>query len=505
MQVHFYCICLLLAIVPQPRVLEWFGRNLAFGDVQLSVFPDSALIPKVWDANFSVFSKIDLINKIVVTFKESVPLDIGVDESYEMWSQDDSIYIESQTEWGALHALQTLKQFDRHFHDFYVKDYPDYAYRGIMIDSGRNFLSLSLILEQIEIMATCKLNVLHWHMTDSQLWPLLLDSYPEMACGAYSENEVYTKQDISRIVSYAYARGISVIPEIDAPGHANAGYRCIGDIVACKDADWNGYAVEPPPGQLKVTNESLKIVGTILNELAPLFPSRFFHVGADEVQESCYGAQVQPLMQRWVDGLLPVLEKSVIMWEDVLTLSNVTLPHDVTLQVWKTPIADVIDKGFNVIVSSAQFLYLDCGFGGWVEDSRHEEKPENREFNYGQAGSWCGPYKTWQRIYHFDFAANLTAEQKKRVLGAEAPLWSEQVDSLTLTSKLWPRAAALAESTWGRLRNFSLRIWRFRERLAKLGYAVSAIAPKYCLQHPHRCSYASPGTHSTISPSIVPL
>jgi len=119
-------------------------------------------------------------------------------------------------------------------------------------------------------------------------------------------------------------------------------------------------------------------------------------------------------------------------------------------------------------------------------------------FNYGgPGGSWCAPYKTWQRIYSFDIAANLTAEEASRVIGATAPLWGEQIDDTVVTSKVWPRAAALAELLWSgnrdpatglrRTTQLTQRIANFREYLVALGIEAAPIFPKYCLQHPHAC------------------
>ena len=118
-------------------------------------------------------------------------------------------------------------------------------------------------------------------------------------------------------------------------------------------------------------------------------------------------------------------------------------------------------------------------------------------FNYGgDGGSWCSPYKTWQRIYDFDFTSTLTPAERSLIMGAEAPLWSEQVDSTIISQKMWPRAAALAELVWSGNRNekgekrtseLTQRIYNFRELLVGVGVQASPLAPKYCLQHPHAC------------------
>jgi hexosaminidase len=119
-------------------------------------------------------------------------------------------------------------------------------------------------------------------------------------------------------------------------------------------------------------------------------------------------------------------------------------------------------------------------------------------YNYGGGGgSWCAPYKTWQRIYDYDFTLNLTSQQAAHVLGAEAPLWSEQVDDTVISSKMWPRAAALAELTWSgnkdpvtgikRTTQMTQRILNFREYLVANGVMAAPLQPQYCLRNPHAC------------------
>jgi hexosaminidase len=119
-------------------------------------------------------------------------------------------------------------------------------------------------------------------------------------------------------------------------------------------------------------------------------------------------------------------------------------------------------------------------------------------FNYGGiGGSWCAPYKTWQRIYDFDFTLNLTDEEASHVVGGETPLWGEQIDDTMVSQKVWPRAAALAELLWSgnkdpatgikRTTQLTQRINNFREYLVANGVQAQILQPKYCYQHPHAC------------------
>jgi len=263
----------------------------------------------------------------------------------------------------------------------------------------------------------------------------------------------------------------------------------------------------------------------VYNELSGVFTDNFFHVGADELQEGCYNLSsiteewfmanqsrtYNDLLQYWVDEAVPIFKKpknrKLIMWEDIYTATPHanTVPKDIIMQTWNGGLDNIktlTSNGYDVIVSSSDWLYLDCGFGGWVSNDPRYDVMSNPDvntpnYNYGgNGGSWCAPYKTWQRIYDYDFTTNLTATETQHVIGVTAPLWSEQVDDTVVSGKMWPRAAALAELSWSgnknsagakRVTEFTQRILNFREYLVANGVAAAPLMPRYCLQHPHAC------------------
>ena len=469
----------------------------------------------------------------------------GVDESYtlELVSASDSVDITAETVYGALHALTTLQQMVINDgsgnliieQPVSVQDAPLYPVRGIMIDTGRNFITKANIFEQIDGMALSKLNVLHWHIIDSQSWPVEINAYPEMTDDAYSANEIFTQDMLKEVIAYAAARGVRILPEIDMPGHASSGWAQVDEsILTCQDSWWSNddwalhTAVEPNPGQLDIlNNKTYDVAGQVYKEMADIFPDNWFHIGGDELFLNCNnfsslardffasGKTMGDLYQVWVDRALPAFRaqanKTFVMWEDVKISADVAatgvVPKDVILQAWNNGldhISNLTDQGYRVIVSSSDFMYLDCGYGGWVgNDPRYNVMVNpnatdgSLNFNWGgTGGSWCAPYKTWQRIYDFDFTLNLTDTQKSLVQGAIAPLWSEQVDSVVVSQKIWPRAAALAELVWSgnrdadgnkRTTELTQRILNFREYLVAVGVEASPLMPKYCLQHPHAC------------------
>ncbi|CAG8658019.1 3455_t:CDS:2, partial [Paraglomus brasilianum] len=486
---------------------------------------------------------IRLLTAIRIDVKDfSVQLQHGVDESYTLDIFSDRIgTITSKTVWGALHALQTLNQIvvsdgngglmiEKTVH---IEDAPLYPHRGLLLDTARNFYPVSDLLKTIDALAWSKMNVFHWHLVDSQSWPLQLRSYPQMTGDAYSNNEIYSQSDVRRVIDYGRLRGVRILPEFDMPGHARAGYQQINpEIVACGDSWWSNddwpyhTAVEPPPGQLDIINqETYKVVNNIISEVTSMFPEKLFHAGFDELSQNCYNyskyvsewfkenpnATYPDLAQYFLDRVYPIIKatnKRIVMWEDVLLSPDFPakdVPKDVILQSWNEGVNNtkkIAAAGYDVIVSSADFLYLDCGFGGWVSnDPRYNQNLKNGatigEFNWGgTGGSWCAPYKTWQRIYDYDIDYTLTDNEKKHVLGAEAALWSEQSDGVVLDSKVWPRTAALAELLWSgnkdasgrkRYREMAQRINEYRERLVARGVGAAPLQSKWCYKNPHAC------------------
>lgn len=461
------------------------------------------------------------------------PLQHGVDESYTLTVEEhsDTIDIKAKTVWGAMHAFTTLQQIvisNGHGgliieEPVTIEDSPLYPIRGLMLDTGRNYISKSKIFEQLDAMALSKLNYLHWHLVDSQSWAMYIRSHPQMIKDAYSPREVFSEDDMHQIIDYAKARAIRVVPEVDMPGHSAAGWKQVDpDLVTCENSWWSNdvwkyhTAVEPTPGQLDIIYpHTYDVVKDAYDDLSRIFEDNFFHVGGDELQTNCFNFShyimdwfredpsrtYNDLAQYWVDHALPIFhnvskDRRLVMWEDVVLSADMAaknVPKNIIMQSWNNGlenIAKLTDMGYDVVVSSSDFLYLDCGFGGFVtNDPRYDvmEKPnqDGPTFNWlGSGGSWCGPYKTWQRIYDYDFTTNLTDAQAKHVLGATAPLWSEQVDDINVSNKFWPRAAALAELVWSgnkdengnkRTTLLTQRILNFREYLVANGMPFTTV------------------------------
>lgn len=346
----------------------------------------------------------------------------------------------------------------RILNEAHIEDAPKFRYRGLMLDTSRHFFSVPAIKRTLMGMAHSKLNRFHWHLTDSQSFPYRSKFYPQMAqYGAYSDEEVYTPEDVKEIVDYARVRGIQVIIEIDAPAHAGNGWdwgprHGMGELSLCiNQQPWNFYCGEPPCGQLNPKNNNTYLVlEKLYQELLELSgPVDFFHLGGDEVNLECWGQHFNDTDLRglWCDFMLQAYgrlrkanggggaPKYTMVWSSGLTTMPCLSKESFVVQVWGGSTwqenYDLINSGFNVVISHVDAWYLDCGFGSWR--------------SLGEAA--CSPYRSWQNVYkHRPWTRmRLTEQQTKQVLGGEACLWTEQVDESVLDARVWPRATALGE------------------------------------------------------------
>ncbi|KAM0793381.1 hypothetical protein ACM66B_000835 [Microbotryomycetes sp. NB124-2] len=443
------------------------------------------------------------------------------DESYELdIPSEGTATLEANTILGLLRGLQTFSQLVyelpfrhrrrafRYVADvpIWIRDKPAFPHRALMLDTSRNFFPVADILRTLKAMSYAKLNVFHWHATDSQSWPLFVPSLPRLnEKAAYSPSETYSRSDILHIQEYANARGISVLLEVDVPGHTASVAKLHPEHVACLDKDdsWPQYAAEPPTGQLRLSEQTTRFTGDIIDSVADMMKSPYFSTGGDEVNDNCYleDEPTRTEMQRRGDVSLDALlsdfvgsvhaglkaaQKTPVVWEEMVLNHNLSLSQDTIVTVWisSANVRAVAEAGFRVIHAASDYFYLDCGAGGWIGNVP------------GGGNSWCDPFKSWQKIYSFDPYANVTESQRKQILGGEALLWAEQADPTNLDPMTWPRAAAAAEVFWtgdringnprdGREALPRLHDWRYRMR--NRGIRAAPLQPHACALRPNLC------------------
>ncbi|KAJ3098024.1 hypothetical protein HDU97_004357 [Phlyctochytrium planicorne] len=374
-----------------------------------------------------------------------------------------------------------------------ISDGPSFSHRGLLMDTARHYVPVEAILRTIEGLAASKLNVLHWHIVDSQSFPVVSETVPTLSAGgAYSSFQVYNRADVQRIVTFAEDRGVRVVPEFDLPGHTYAWGIANPGLTVCNAAkDWKKYCAEPPCGQIDVTKkENVDLVATLLKEMSTWFKDPLFHLGTDEVNEKCYtddpnvssylsrtGKNVNTLVSDFLLPLHQVLDSSgkvPMHWEEAILTHKAPFDKSTVIQTWANPeeAIKILQQGYRIVKSDSSAYYLDCGAGDWLEAG---------------GTSWCDPYKSWQKVYKYDILKGVPEDLKKNVLGGEVALWAEQTEAHNMDMKLWPRAAAAAESWWSfkdstgkNLSDANARLTIHADRLVSLGIASSPLQPQWC-------------------------
>ncbi|THH02544.1 hypothetical protein EW145_g6734 [Phellinidium pouzarii] len=384
-----------------------------------------------------------------------------------------------------------------------IEDSPAFPYRGFMLDTARNFFPVSDVKRTLDAMSWAKINTFHWHVTDSQSFPLQVPGFLELSqAGAYSNNSVYSLDDVQDIVSYAGERGIDVLMEIDTPGHSSIIAASHPEHIACfEESPWSTFAGEPPAGQLRLASSSTtNFTASLLAAAASVLPSSMFSTGGDEINTNCYADDTQTqaelnatgrtleqalnVFTQATHGALRQLGKAPVVWEEMVLEHNVTLGNDTVVMIWisSQDAAAVAAKGFQIVQSPSDYFYLDCGGGGWLGDDV-------------LGNSSCDPFKSWQKAYSFDPFNNLTIEQRSLVLGGQQLLWAEQSGPENLDSIAWPRAAASAEVFWtgGTLNGTEAlpRLHAHRFRMVNRGVRAIPLQPEWCALRPDACDATS--------------
>ncbi|KAG1725011.1 glycoside hydrolase family 20 protein [Suillus paluster] len=378
-----------------------------------------------------------------------------------------------------------------------ITDTPAYPFRGLALDTSRNYYPVADILRTLDAMSWVKINTFHWHITDSQSFPLEIAQYPELAMnGAYSAQEVYTASDVQYIVQYAAARGIDVMMEIDTPGHTGIIAATYPEYVVC---------LNEPPGAAELRfalPEVINFTASMLSDVAKTLPSYYFATGGDELNTNCYANDYLTQQQlnstgmtlngaldaftQTTHGALITEGKTPVVWEDMVLDWNITLSNETIVMVWISSVdaVAVAERGFRIVQVPSNYFYLDCGAGAWVGDDP-------------AGNSWCDPFKTWSKAYTFDPLANLTEAQYGLVLGGEQILWSEQSGPQNVDPIVWPRAASSAEIFWsgkqptGAALNVTEALPRLhdvRYWMVQRGINAIPLQPHWCAIRPDACN-----------------
>ncbi|MFJ5620093.1 beta-N-acetylhexosaminidase [Micromonospora sp. NPDC093243] len=392
-------------------------------------------------------------------------------EGYRLDVTRDGVRIAAAAATGLFHGVQTLRQLlppaiesrtpavERWaLPGGSIVDRPRFAYRGAMLDVARHFFAVPDVLRVIDHLARYKLNHLHLHLTDDQGWRIAVDSWPRLATvggvGAVGDSPGghYSRADYRRIVAYAAERHVTVVPEIDLPGHTNAA------LVAYPELAPDGIAPPPYTGTevgfsyVDPANErTYDFVADVLGELAALTPGPLLHIGGDEAFK-VKGAAYTGFVER-VQRIVADTGKTVVGWHQIAPAAHT---DGRVLQWWGTngedpATVEAVGRGARLILSPGNHAYLDMKYA--------PDTPIGHD--------WAGLIDV-RRAYEWDPGTHVTGVPAEAVLGVEAPLWTESVTTLAdIELLLLPRLPAVAELGWSSRDSHD---WTgFRERLAGHG------------------------------------
>ncbi|HMX39782.1 MAG TPA: family 20 glycosylhydrolase, partial [Saprospiraceae bacterium] len=350
-----------------------------------------------------------------------------------------------------------------------VQDAPRFAYRGLHLDVGRHFFPVSFIKKYIDLLAMHKLNTFHWHLTDDQGWRIEIKKYPrlhtvggcraETLVGHYSDQPhkfdgkkycgFYTQDEIKEVVEYAKKRFVTILPEIEMPGHALAALAAYPDL-GCSGGP---YEVAKTWGIFEdvfcPTEKTFQFLDDVLGEVCALFPGAYVHIGGDECPKTSWeksefcqqlmkreglkdGHELQSYFIKRVETMLAKRDKKLIGWDEILEGG---LAPTATVMSWRGTEGGIAaaKSGHDAIMTPGSHLYLDY----------YQSDPTTEPVA-------IGGYLTLEKVYSYEpIPGELSAEEAKHILGAQGNVWTEYMPtSQQVEYMAYPRACALAEVVW---------------------------------------------------------
>lgn len=361
-----------------------------------------------------------------------------------------------------------------------IEDGPRFGWRGLMLDVARHFMPKEGVMRYLDLMAAHKLNVFHFHLSDDQGWRVEIKRYPKLTdVGAWRERSrlghraselwderahggFYTQDDLREIVAYAAERHITVVPEIDVPGHSQAAITAYPELGNTDVVDtaalgvWTDWGISP--NVLAPTDHTLRFYENVLTELLDIFPGEFVHIGGDECDKSQWrespaaqrriselGLRDEEELQAWFvghfDRWLSARGRRLIGWDEILQGGSLTaegrkLGPGATVSSWRGYAGGIAaaEAGHDVVMCPEQQVYFDH------RQAAGEEEPVP-----------IGYVRTLRDVYRFEPVGPQLAgtPQERHVLGAQANMWTEVTENQQRVDyQLFPRLAAFAEVVW---------------------------------------------------------
>ena len=358
---------------------------------------------------------------------------LGDDESYHLEISTTEVQLTAPNPIGVMRGLQTFLQLVRVTPKSFsapavtIDDTPRFPWRGLLIDSGHRFVPIAALKRNLDGMEAVKLNVFHWRFADDQGFHIESRKFPllqEKGSGGF----YYSQDEVRDIIAYARDRGIRVVPEFDMPCHTRSWFSGYPDLAGGQDPSQSS-AMDP------TRQSTYEFLAGFIGEMADLFPDSYFHTGGDECDAKEWetnpriheymrthsikdGAALQVLFTASVEKLVASRKKIMEGWDEILQPNT---PKDVVIQSW---------RGLSSLAEAAR-----NGYGGVLSFGYYIDLNQSAAEHYlvdPLGGS----------------AATLTPDQKNRVLGGEATMWTDIVSAENMDNRIWPRTAAIAERLW---------------------------------------------------------
>lgn len=433
-----------LNLLPWPRQIEVGQGSLAIGRtvrVAFSGYSEPRLV-RAAERLGTMVPEGSSATLVIQCDHASEPVQkLGEDESYRLTITPQQAQLSAPNAIGVLRGVETFRQllvsrpegFTAPVAD--IQDAPRFPWRGLHLDVSRHWMPVEVVKRNLDGMAAVKLNVFHWHLSDDQGFRVESKRFP-MLQRLGSDGLYYTQDQIRDVIAYARDRGIRVVPEFDVPGHTTswlAGYPQLASAPGPYPIERQWGVFDPTMDPTR--DSTYRFLDTFIGEMAALFPDPFFHIGGDEVTGKQWKSsahirgfmrrhrlktteELQAYFNRRLQKIVAKYGERMEGWDEIL---DPGLPKDIVIQSWRgeKSLAAAARQGFSGILSAGYYLdHMEPASKLYAVD------PLNGE------------------------AASLTDQEKARILGGEVAMWGEFVTPDNVDSRIWPRAAAVAERLW---------------------------------------------------------
>ena len=468
-----------------------------------------------WSKKVLINSSKKVNNSIQFLQDESI-----AEEGYKLEVSPKQVIISSKTAKGAFYGVQSLLQLlpTEIFKDSKsegvkwtipcckIEDAPRYSYRGLHLDVARHFSPVSFIKKYIDLLALHKFNTFHWHLTDDQGWRIEIKKYPKLTEISSKRKEtligqdrknpkydgkeyggIYTQEEVKDVIAYAQKRFITIIPEIEMPGHAQAVLAAYPEFGCNQDKIydvWTSWGVSKDV--FCPREETFTFLENVLSEVIDLFPSEYIHIGGDECPKDQWKTsrfcqdlmkkeglkdehELQSYFIRRIDKFITSKGRKIVGWDEILEGG---LSPNATVMSWRGEAGGIAaaKENHDVIMTPSTYVYLDY----------YQADPKTEPLA-------IGGFLPLEKVYGYEPAPKeLTEEQQKRIIGIQANLWTEYLPtSASIEYMVFPRACAVAETAWSpkNLKNYDnfknrLKIHASRLGNMKVNFAKSFLTEK---------------------------